>query len=544
MKNRIREKEFLREHPQWMNPGIALFSGGSSSPDRTVILTNVFATASVGAVATPNRTVNLTNNLVTTAVGSIILNQTLSRALTGISSTTGIGNTLPSGSGAVTLSGVQSTTAVGTQNIFSYGDQYFSNVVLLTKFEGVNGGTSFYDHSLSQKVPTVVGQTNTDVAQSKFGDTSARFDGTTDYLQYSDSTDWTLTGDFTVEFWFRANTLSSYRSYVHWNNGASQLWALYSNGTTFGLYVGGFVLSTTITTATWYHVAIVRSGSTIRMYLDGTEVGSGYTNASSWNPTDITIGANYAGDESFNGWIDELRITNGTARYTSAFTPTTTEFSADSLFDKVSLMVHGNGTNGSTTIPDSSTTTKTLTAVADAKISTAQSKFNGSSIIFDGTGDQITIPTHANFGFGSDSWCVESWIYPTSSPICSIFDTRSSGQTGANRFTVGLEATTRTLFCQVNSTVHGNSGTAPASSVWSHIAVTYDGTTLRGFVNGSNVWSATVSLSFDSTMPLSIGNTWDASAGYIGHMGEIRITKGQARYTSGFTVRNSPFPNA
>ena len=134
MKNRIREKEFLREHPQWMNPGIALFSGGSSSPDRTVILTNVFATASVGAVATPNRTVNLTNNLVTTAVGSIILNQTLSRALTGISSTTGIGNTLPSGSGAVTLSGVQSTTAVGTQNIFSYGDQYFSNVVLLTKF--------------------------------------------------------------------------------------------------------------------------------------------------------------------------------------------------------------------------------------------------------------------------------------------------------------------------------------------------------------------------------------------------------------------------
>ena len=59
----------------------------------------------------------------------------------------------------------------------------------------------------------------------------------------------------------------------------------------------------------------------------------------------------------------------------------------DPDFANVSLLLHGDGTNGSTTIVDSSSSSKTVTAVGDAQISTAQSKFGGSSIYFDGTGD-------------------------------------------------------------------------------------------------------------------------------------------------------------
>jgi hypothetical protein len=62
----------------------------------------------------------------------------------------------------------------------------------------------------------------------------------------------------------------------------------------------------------------------------------------------------------------------------------------DPVFNNVSLLLHGNGTNGSTTITDNSPTPKTVTAVGNAQISTAQSKFGGASIAFDGTGDYLT----------------------------------------------------------------------------------------------------------------------------------------------------------
>ena len=90
-----------------------------------------------------------------------------------------------------------------------------------------------------------------------------------------------------------------------------------------------------------------------------------------------------------------------TLKWLSSYAP------VDEEFDKVSLLLHGDGTNGSTTIIDSSSSPKAVTAVGDAQISTAQSKFGGASIAFDGAGDWLTTPASNNFAFGIGDFTIE-----------------------------------------------------------------------------------------------------------------------------------------
>jgi hypothetical protein len=81
----------------------------------------------------------------------------------------------------------------------------------------------------------------------------------------------------------------------------------------------------------------------------------------------------------------------------------------DPYFSNVSLLLHGDGTNGSTTIVDSSASPKTLTAFGNAQISTAQSKFGGSSIAFDGTGDYLSISSSNDLTLGTSDFTLETW---------------------------------------------------------------------------------------------------------------------------------------
>ncbi|MEY2985839.1 MAG: Synechococcus phage, partial [Candidatus Parcubacteria bacterium] len=89
----------------------------------------------------------------------------------------------------------------------------------------------------------------------------------------------------------------------------------------------------------------------------------------------------------------------------------------DSNYNNVALLINGNGTNGSTSIIDSSSNSNTVTAFGNSQISNAQSKFGGSSIYFDGSGDYLNIGYNGGaFDFGSSDWTVEFWIYLPSLP--------------------------------------------------------------------------------------------------------------------------------
>jgi hypothetical protein len=93
----------------------------------------------------------------------------------------------------------------------------------------------------------------------------------------------------------------------------------------------------------------------------------------------------------------------------------------DPNFADVSLLLHGDGANGSTTIIDSSPTPKTVTAFGNAQISTAQSKFGGASIALDGTGDYASTGNSSDLLMGSAVFTIECWFYPNVSGVAQIF---------------------------------------------------------------------------------------------------------------------------
>ena len=129
----------------------------------------------------------------------------------------------------------------------------------------------------------------------------------------------------------------------------------------------------------------------------------------------IGAGQPYAGVlHYYGGYIDDLRITKGVARYTSDFSiPTSEASSSDPYFSSTKLLLNGNGTNGSTTFTDSSNSSYTVTANGNAQISTAQSKFGSASMYFDGTGDYLTVSNAtASDVFGSGDFTMGSMDKP------------------------------------------------------------------------------------------------------------------------------------
>ena len=104
------------------------------------------------------------------------------------------------------------------------------------------------------------------------------------------------------------------------------------NGATPESYVNGatVISGSPLSANTWYHFAYARSGSSTKMFINGTQVGSTYTDNTNYinAPNRPVIGTNgfTLGDSNFNGYIDDLRITKGLARYTANFTPPTQAF--------------------------------------------------------------------------------------------------------------------------------------------------------------------------------------------------------------------------
>lgn len=211
-------------------------------------------------------------------------------------------------------------------------DPYFSNVSLLLKADGANGGTTFTDSSPNAFAVSRAGNTVISTAQSKFGGSSAYFDGSSG-LYLADNNAFTFDADFTIEAWVYLTNTNGWRSIIsHWNtpsftfrvdNGRPYL--AYRIG---GIDVGRTGTSTLVSANTWTHVAVTRSGSTIRFFVNGVQDASTFTAAgplaNSTNRVDVgSFSNNGALNNSYSlaGYIDDLRVTKGVARYTENFTP-------------------------------------------------------------------------------------------------------------------------------------------------------------------------------------------------------------------------------
>ena len=209
----------------------------------------------------------------------------------------------------------------------------------------------------------------------------------------------------------------------------------------------------------------------------------------------------------------------------------------DQDYRNVSLLLHGDGADGSTTIVDSSPTPKTVTAVGNVQISTAQSKFGGSSIAFDSQIANNLTSTSNEFIFGAGDFTIEAWIRLNSDPFPDFptivrLDTQLYFNFRASTFFAITSAT------QVYA---GSPSGAPVNQ-WFHVAATRHNGLCRVFLDGISGTPVVFSNNF-TTPSLNIGNG-GASSPFDGYIDDLRITKGVARYTANFTPPTAPFPDA
>ena len=232
---------------------------------------------------------------------------------------------------------------VGT-NPATIGDPNFANVTLLLHGDGTSGSTTITDSSSSPKTITVNGNAQIDTAVKKFGTGSIEFDGTGDYIQlpYSDLINNFSDENFTIECWvYPTRSGQGFGDYIFGdvdssgNNTTGTIQALFDSSNQFKTYV---ILNNTLNTITgtakslnsWYHYAIVRNGTDISMYINGTKEGTSLTTSTAVDTTTIGMAVGGPGDYAglyLQGYIDEFRITKGVARYTSNFTAPTAAFS-------------------------------------------------------------------------------------------------------------------------------------------------------------------------------------------------------------------------
>lgn len=222
-------------------------------------------------------------------------------------------------------------------NPYRFGGVVGIPSVLLLHMDGADGSTTFTDEY--GKTITVVGNAQIDTAQSKFGGASGLFDGTGDCITAPSGTDFDFTGNFTLEVQARFAAFGSVQGLIA-RRASSAVYA------PFNLYVDnsgnvGFVASqdgsswavnilggSPLSTSTWYHIAATRNGNVYTVWVDGSSIGSSTVSGALMSSTSsVVIGAGAANaDFSANGHLDEVRITKGTARYTSSFTPPSAAF--------------------------------------------------------------------------------------------------------------------------------------------------------------------------------------------------------------------------
>ena len=220
----------------------------------------------------------------------------------------------------------------------------------------------------------------------------------------------------------------------------------------------------------------------------------------------------------------------------------------DPSYSSVSLLLHCDGANNSTTFTDNSPSPKTASVFGDAKISTAQSKFGGASALFDGNGDYIEYTVNTAFAFGTGNFTVECWVWRNGTQVdfAPLISAGSSGGTSGS-WVLGFGATSESSSNKLRFTtgltpVMFDAGVSP-NQQWFHAAVARQGSTVRLFVDGVQV--ATMTSAADLTESLIRITRGRGSAFYFnGYLDDIRITKGVARYTGNFTPPSASFPDA
>jgi hypothetical protein len=444
--------------------------------------------------------------------------------------------------------GVNIATATSSFTLaFAAADAFYNQSIVLTTSSIDNGNNNvFVDSSTNNFTVTRNGNTT----QGTFSPFSPAgwggyFDGTSDALVFASNDAFKLeTGNFTVEMWIYPTAFTGSNNGTLFNIGS------YSNGlfirvtsTVIQVYILNnerlsISRGTIITTDAWHHVALVRSGSTCTLYVNGSSIGT-FTDSGSISPTDATIRiavSAHNGTETHVGYISNLRLVKGTALYTANFTPSTLPLTAVSGTSLLTLQDNR--------FIDRSTNNFDVTVVGDPRITpfspflppvSYNTSTHGGSAYFDGTGDWLTVGSNVNLALGASNWTVELWVYPTSVTVSQniIIDWRSTNDGLPVLYMVNNQ-----VLWRADSATKITSSTILTANTWYHIAVVRVSTTTTMYINGLSVGSYTDTTNYQNS-DLKIGKAWDSNQ-WNGYMSNLRIVKGTALYTTNFTLPTAP----
>jgi hypothetical protein len=417
--------------------------------------------------------------------------------------------------------------------------------------------TTFIDNSTNNFTITAVGNSQP-TQQNPFGFTSATttgytvstiggsgyFDGTGDYLSAPNNSAFSFTANFTIEGWFYLTSTAS-RQDLMGNYATSPLqgFGVALNYLTAGdimFYYGNSVLATAATGAwtanSWNHFAVVRTSTTITIFVNGVSKATGTLSGTVAPGQVLYIGATGAASGVaqllITGYMSNVRVVNGTALYTSNFVPPSAPLTA---VQNSSLLLNMTSAG----IYDAAMMNN-METVADAKLSTAVSKFGGSSMYFDGAGDYLSIPINPSLIFGTGNFTVETWIYLPS--VSGHFGVVGMGSSG---FFVQISNGNNIHVSQADVVDLADFAISPtlSANTWYHFAMTRSGTSMKAFINGIQQGSTvTNSTNFTGTNAVLVGGHPGGIILYSGYMDDLRITKGYARYTANFTAPTTAFP--
>lgn len=356
---------------------------------------------------------------------------------------------------------------------------------LLLHLNGNDGATSTVDSSNSGHTPIgFVGNAQLDTAQKKFGTASCLFDGNGDYITVPDSNDFNFyTSPFIIDLWVRYNSIDASGSSMVKQGSGGTWWQFNAVDTTIRFDTS--TLSPVITASwtpvvdTWYHIALIRGwgGNVNDWAICVNGIALNTATASTTIPDaggNLEIGGNSAAaSQSIDGWIDELRITKGMVHWPANFVPETSEYDlTPSLYQRYGYMGSCLGYKGHyVEIADSASLRPAkLTIVAFVNRTITGIRHEIAAKIWEPTG-----AGDAGYEFLINSDNTLGFAYGNS----------SSMNTGISAGTI--------------------------SANWHHVAVTFDETDIRFYING--VLDTTINnpgnINYDTTN-FYIGNSPDA----------------------------------
>jgi len=427
-------------------------------------------------------------------------------------------------------------------------DPNFKNTTLLLQADGTGSGSqnnTFLDGSTNNFFITRNGNT-TQGSFSPFSQAPGYwgnyFDGTDDDLSIASNVNLTpAAGDFTLECWIFPTSwasLGSYRSVIGGPTSGCMFFGQTSTG--FGLRalaVADVVVTTTLPpTNAWTHVAVSRSGTSARLFINGALVSTA-TDSTNFAQTQVVIAnTSVAGTEEYSVYISNLRFIKGTALYTSAFTPQTSPLTAvtnTQLLTCQSNRFVDNSTNAFSLSVGGTPSVQAFGPFAPALQWTPD--VVGGSAYFDGSGDYLS-GTFSATTVGAGDFTIQFWYYPTG---FENYDTMFSNSRGSTGFNLGTNAS-KSVVWYSSSAEQINSGTLTLNA-WNHIAFTRTSNTLRLYVNGSQTGATpTVTNNFSATS-YRIGDLADSGGEPCnGYISGLQVVTQSLASGSTYTVPTSP----